>query len=377
MDISKHLAERVKQVPLGRQTSVVIPGLINMGTGTPDFDPPEFIFEAMSEAIAGHEVKYTLWAGTPELRQAAADKLERENGLTVDPDTEVMTTSGAQEALVAVLMGLLDPGDNALIPSPHYSTYGDVARMIGAELIPVPTTRESNFTIDPEALAAAITPRTKVLVMVTPSNPTGTVLPEETLRGVAELATERDLLVISDEIYEHYVFDGHKHVSMATLPGMRERTITLNSLSKSYALTGLRVGYVAAPAALIDAFMPFHHAITICANSVAQAGATAALNHPRDWFAPILSEYDRRRRLWMSTLDDLGLPYGEPQGAYYVAIDVSQTGLSSGEFAKRLRDEVKIVMGRASDTVMRASLMQTSPEFEEGLERIATFVRGL
>ena len=300
MDISKHISKRVQAVPLGKQTSVAIPGLINMGSGTPDFEPPAFIFDAMRAALEQQQVKYTAWAGTPELRQAAATKLERENGLVVDPDSEIMVTSGAQEAVVSVMMGLLDPGDNALIPSPHYGTYGEAARMIGGELIPVPTTVESNFTIDVGALAAAITPATKALIMVTPSNPTGTVLPEATLREVAALAIERDLVVVADEIYEHYVFGGHRHVSMATLPGMRERTITLNSLSKGYALTGVRVGYVAAPEAFIDAFMPFHHTITICANAVAQAGAAAALAHPRDWFDPIL----RGVRPAPATVDD-------------------------------------------------------------------------
>ncbi len=377
MDISKHIAKRVQAVPLGKQTSVAIPGLINMGSGTPDFEPPAFIFDAMRAALEQQQVKYTAWAGTPELRQAAATKLERENGLVVDPDSEIMVTSGAQEAVVSVMMGLLDPGENALIPSPHYGTYGEAARMIGGELIPVPTTVESNFTIDVGALAAAITPATKALIMVTPSNPTGTVLPEATLREVAALAIERDLVVVADEIYEHYVFGGHRHVSMATLPGMRERTITLNSLSKGYALTGVRVGYVVAPEAFIDAFMPFHHAITICANAVAQAGAAAALAHPRDWFDPILREYDRRRQLWMTTLDDVGLPYAEPQGAYYVAIDVSDSGLDAAGFSRRLRDEAKVVVGRAAENVLRASLMQDSPKFEEGLERFATFVRGL
>ncbi len=377
MDISKHISKRVQAIPLGRQTSVAIPGLINMGSGTPDFEPPAFIFDAMRAALDQQQVKYTAWAGTPELRQAAATKLEQENGLAVDPDSEIMVTSGAQEAVVSVMMGLLDPGENALIPSPHYGTYGEAARMIGGELIPVPTTVESNFTIDVGALADAVTPATKALIMVTPSNPTGTVLPEATLREVAALAIERDLVVVADEIYEHYVFGGHRHVSMATLPGMRERTITLNSLSKGYALTGVRVGYVVAPEAFIDAFMPFHHAITICANAVAQAGAAAALAHPRDWFDPILREYDRRRQRWMATLDDVGLPYAEPQGAYYVAIDVSGSGLDAAGFSRRLRDEAKIVVGRAAENVLRASLMQDSPKFEEGLERFATFVRGL
>ena len=331
----------------------------------------------MQDAINQRKIQYTLWAGIPELRQAIASKLERQNHYTIDPEREVIVTSGAQEALVTVLMSLLDAGDNVLTPSPHYGVYGEVALMMGAELIPVETSLESNFTIDVEALAAAITPKTKALIIVTPNNPTGTVIPEETLRQIAALAVERNLIVISDEIYEDYVFADHKHVSMATLPGMRERTISLYSLSKGYALTGVRIGYIVAPPELTEAMLAFHHAMTICANSVAQHGATAALSQPRDWFTPILAEYDRRRKLWMHTLDALGLAYSEPQGAYYVAIDISSTGLSSTEFSKRLRENAKVVMGSAGKGLMRGSLMQTSPQFEEGLERFSSFVKTL
>lgn len=377
MDLSKHLAQRTHLIRAGRQTSVATPGLINMGSGTPDFTPPDFVFEAMQKAIDERKIQYTLWAGIPELRQAIATKLERQNHYTVDPELEVIVTSGAQEALVTVLMSLLDEGDNVLTPSPHYGVYSEVALMMGAELIPVETSLASNFTIDVEALAAAITPKTKALVIVTPNNPTGTVIPEETLQQIAALAVERDLIVISDEIYEDYLFAGHQHVSMATLPGMRERTISLYSLSKGYALTGVRVGYIVAPPKLTEAMLAFHHAMTICANSIAQYGAAAALSQPRNWFAPILSEYDRRRKLWMTTLDALGLAYSEPQGAYYVAIDISPTKLSSTEFSKRLREDANIILGSAGEGLMRGSLMQASPQFEEGLERFSSFVKTL
>jgi aminotransferase len=377
MDVSMYLAKRTQKIRLGKQTSVAVPGLINLGSGTPDFDPPAFIFEAMQGALEQKKIQYTQWVGIPELRQAIAEKLERENHLTADPDSEIIVTGGAQEALVAVFMALLDPGDNLITPSPHYGTYGEAAEMLGASLIPVKTTLESNFTITAAELEAAITPKTKGIIIVSPNNPTGTVMPEERLKEIAQLAIDRNLLVISDEIYEHYVFDGNKHTSLATLPGMRERTITLNSLSKGYALTGLRVGYIVAPAPLVEAILPFHHAMMICATSVAQYGAAAALRHSREWFAPILSEYDRRRQLWMRTLDTLGLPYAKPQGAYYVAVDIGATGLSSSQFSQRLREEAKIIMGTGGENLMRASLMQKSPQFEEGLERFGAFVKSL
>ncbi|MEM7738275.1 MAG: pyridoxal phosphate-dependent aminotransferase [Deinococcota bacterium] len=375
--ITRLLAQRTQHVKLGWQSSVAVPGLINMGSGTPDFEPPKAIFDAMHEAIDARHIRYTPWAGIPALREAAATKLARENNLTIDPEREVIMTAGAQEAVVAVLMALLDSGDNVLMPSPHYSVYSDCADMLGASVIPVMTKREDNFLIDVNALEAAITPRTKAIILVTPSNPTGTVTPESTLKAVADLAIKHDLIVVADEIYEHYVFDGHKHISLATLPGMRERTISLYSLSKGYALTGLRVGYIVAQPDLLQAIMPFHHAMMICASSVAQYGAVAALSMNRDWFEPHLAEYDRRRKLWMSTLDNLGIPYGEPQGAYYVCIDVSPTGHDAKTVSQRLREDVKVVINPAGQHFLRASLMQASPQFEEGLERVTTCFKAL
>lgn len=339
MDYNAYLSNRAKglQGSLGRQTSVPIPGLINLGSGTPDFVPPPFVFEAMQAALRDGKVQYTAWTGIPELRQAIAHKLMTENQIQVDPESEIIVTAGAQEALMVTLMALLDPGDNALTPSPHYDEYTRDARALGGTLIPVATRPETNFTVNVDDLAATITPQTRAIIVVSPNNPTGTVLPETTLRDIARLAQERDLLVVSDEIYEYYVFDHHRHVSMASLPGMRERTITINSFSKSFGMTGMRLGYIAAPAPLIEAMLPFHHAMMICANVITQYGGLAVLTQPRDWFKEVLSEYDRRRHLWMQALDAIPLPYSQPQGAYYVFIDIRPTGLSSAEFVARAR----------------------------------------
>lgn len=383
MNLDKHLSQRAKTLlgSLGRQTSVPLPGLINLGSGTPDFLPPQHVFDAMQEALSGGRVQYTAWTGIPELRAAIANKLKMENGLEIDPDSELIVTSGAQEALMVTLMTLLDPGDNALTPSPHYDEYTRDAKILGSTLIPVTTTPESNFTVDVADLEAAITPKTKALVIVTPNNPTGTVLPEAKLKEIAALAQTHDLIVIADEIYEYYVFDDHKHVSMATLPGMRERTITINSFSKSFGMTGLRLGYIAAPAAIIEAMLPFHHAMMICANTVTQYGGLAVLSQPRGWFKDILKEYDRRRKLWMAALDEIGLPYSKPQGAYYIFIDIRPTGLNSAEFVSLAREEARLVFqpgtigGGAGEGFIRGALTKASPEFEEGLERFKAFVR--
>ncbi|MBI1280699.1 MAG: aminotransferase class I/II-fold pyridoxal phosphate-dependent enzyme [Anaerolineaceae bacterium] len=385
LNLEKHLSTRAKvlQGSLGKQTSVPIPGLINLGSGTPDFVPPPEVFDAMQEALSSNRVQYTTWTGIPELRKAIAEKLKRDNQIEYDPDNELIVTSGAQEALMITLMTLLDPGDNALIPSPHYDEYTRDSKILGGDLIPVATTPESNFTVEVADLEAAITPRTKAIVIVSPNNPTGTVLPEERLREIGELAIKHDLIIVSDEIYEYYVFDGNKHVSMASLPGMRERTVTMNSFSKSFGMTGLRLGYIAAPAELIDSMLPFHHAMMICANVVTQYGGLAAISQPRDWFADVLQEYDRRRHAWMSLLDGIGIGYSKPQGSYYIFIDIRSTGLTSAAFVKRAREEAKLVFqpgtigGGAGEGFIRGALTTASPMFEEGLERFKAFIQKL
>jgi aminotransferase len=382
MDYTRYFSQRAKNLhgSLGRQTSVPIPGLINMGSGTPDFTPPHFVFEAMHKALNEHRIQYTAWTGIPELRAAITEKLRTENQIDVDPASEVVVTSGAQEALMAVLMTLLDPGDEALTPSPHYDEYTRDAKVLGGTLVPVTTTLETNFTVNVDELAAAITPRTRALVIVSPNNPTGTVLPESTLKAIAQLAQERDLLVISDEIYEYYTFGDNHHISMASLPGMKERTITINSFSKSFGLTGMRLGYIAAPAPIVEALLPFHHAMMICANVVTQYGGLAVLSQPRDWFKDVLGEYDRRRKLWMQMLDSIPLPYSDPQGAYYIFIDIRPTGLTSADFVARAREEARLVFqpgtigGGAGEGFIRGAFTKGSPEFEEGLERFRSFV---
>lgn len=380
--IDKYLSARAHAVrgSAGRQLSA--PGdarVINLGSGTPDFRPPEFILEAAERSLRDGRIHYTPWLGLPDLREAIAGKLERENGLSVDPETELLVTTGAQEALITTLLTLLDPGDEVLIPSPHYAVYSRVASIAGATVVPISTTLENNFALTPEALEASLTSRSKVLILVSPNNPTGTVLAEATLRQIAEIVKKHDLIVISDEIYEHYLFDDAKHTSFATLPDMQARTVTINSLSKGFALTGLRIGYLSAPAALIEAMLPFHHAMTICAPVTSQYAAIAALSAPRDWFEPILAEYSRRRALWITALEQLALPYARPQGAYYVFFDCRPTGLDSSTYVERLRTEAQVIVGSGGDGpgegFIRASLMQQSPKFEEGIERLSTFTR--
>lgn len=374
-------SDRARAVSIQPQTSINTAGRINLGSGTPDFAVPAFVVDEMMSSLRSGKLSYTAWSGLPELRSAVAKKMKRQNGLEVDPEREVLITTGAQEALVATLMTILDPGDEVLISDPHYGVYTRVAKMIGATMVPVPAASEDAFVPTVEAMAAAITPRTRAMILVSPSNPTGAVLPLNVLHGLVDLATEHDLVIVSDEIYEDYVFDGLRHVTVATLPGARERTISIYSLSKGFALTGIRIGYVVAPPDLIQAMMPFHHAMTICAPVTAQYGAIAALNRDRRWFEPILAEYDERRHVWMDRLDGMGLPYVRPGGAYYIFFDVRQTGLDAGTFVRRAGEEAGVTLGTggggAGEGWLRGSLMCRPPQLHEGLSRLGAFIEAL
>lgn len=381
--VQRMVSDRARAVGQGfpRQTSVATPGLLTLSSGTPDFPTPAHIIEAGRQALADGKTTYTAWAGLIELRRAIAAKLARDNGIHADPETEILVTTGAQEGMMVVLQALLNPGDEAIIHSPYYDEYRRDVMLAGATIVPVTTAMADNFEIDPAALEAAITPRTKLIIIVSPSNPTGAVQPRRAIEAVADIAQRHDLVVISDELYEKYIYDDNQHTSIAALPGMWERTITLNGFSKCYSMTGWRLGYVAAPADFILAMLPIKHGMTICAPAVTQYAALAAITGPQDWFAPVLAEYDRRRHMWMDALNEMDLAYSKPQGAYYVYVNVESTGLTGAEFSRRLREEYGVVLGSGSnlgeDTryFLRGSLATPPDELQPGLERVADAVQ--
>jgi aminotransferase len=382
--LSRIASERARQVSatLAKQTSINAPGLINLASGTPDFPTPAHIVAAGQRALAEGKTVYTAWAGLPALREAIAEQLKRDKGVGYDPANEIIVTAGAQAAMLTVTLAVLDPGDEVLVPTPFYDEYRRDIMLAGASMIPVPTRLEDNFELNPDALEQAITPRTKAMILISPSNPTGAVMDRPILERVAEIAQRHDLLVIWDELYDRFVYDGFQPVNLAALPGMRERTIVINGFSKCYSMTGWRVGYVAAPGEVSDALLPIAHGMTICAPSVSQYAALAAVTGPQDWFDEILAEYDRRRQLWMQALDSMGLPYGRPRGAYYIMPHVGSTGLSSQQFAKALRDEGNVMIGGAGGSTdpynegfVRCSLAMPYAKLEEGLERMAAVVK--
>jgi len=381
------LSERALQIGATfstTQTSVPTEGLITMSGGTPDFPTPPHVVDAGCKAIRDGHTRYTKWPGIEPLREAIAKKMLEENDLDVDPGSEVLVTAGSQGAMLTVMMSVVEEGDEMIIPAPFYGEYQRDLIMAEGTLVPVKTRVENSFEVDPDDVEAAITPQTKGIILVTPSNPTAGIIRRPVLERIAEIAQAHDLLVISDELYERFIYDDFEHVSIASFPGMWERTITLNSFSKCYGMTGWRVGYIVASKALIDAMLPIHHNISICAPSVSQWAALAALEGPHDWFKEVLKEYDRRRHIWMEALDEMGIRYGYPQGAYYILLDVSSTGLGSSEFANLMREEARVVIGGGggvtnpfNEGYNRGSLVTPTNDLIEGLNRMKPVVARL
>ncbi len=361
------------------------PDVIALGRGDPDMDTPEHVIAAAQAAVAsGAADRPTPAAGLPDLRQAIAEKLQRDNGIPVTSDG-VLVTAGGQEALFLIMQALLDPGDEVLVPDPRYTSYDQAIEQAGGRMVMIPTEPEDNFDLLPEAVEAALTPKTKALLIVSPNNPTGGVVSKASLERIAELAKARDFVVISDEIYEKYIYAPAQQLSIASLPGMFERTITLNGVSKAYCMTGWRVGYVAAPPDFIASLTALKAATTGATSTVSQYAALAAISGPQDVINDYYAIYDRRRRLLMDGLTELGLTYTEPQGGFFVYTNAASSGLSAFEFSYLLLKEGHVLIfpgtafGEKWSDWLRISYLQTEEQLQEALVRmgrILTRVRG-
>lgn len=352
-----------------------LPDVIAMGRGDPDFHTPQHIVDAAKRAIDANEHHYTHPAGLPKLRDAISASLTAEYGLDYASD-EVIVTAGTQEAVMLCMLTLVNSGDEILLPAPRFTSYDTAVTMCGGVVVEVPTLEENDYALMPADILARITPRTKAIVLITPNNPTGAVTPPFMVREIARIAIERDIIVISDEIYAKIIFDGSEHLSIATLPGMRERTITLNGFSKSYAMTGWRVGYVAAPRELVQRMVEPRHTLSINAATPSQFAALAALTGPQEPVNEMVHAYAERRRFMMSALDDLGLSYGHPGGAFYVYTNVSSSGLASPEFCEMLLREARVLVfpgtmfADPAGKHIRISLLQPLARMEEAIERL-------
>jgi aspartate/methionine/tyrosine aminotransferase len=319
--------------------------IINLNIGRPDFDTPRHIKEAAKQALDNGQVHYASNYGIVELRQALADEMAREQQLLYDPATEIVITVGANEGILLAMMGLLNPGDEVLIPDPVWLHYFYCARMAGAVPVSVPLREEQGFIPQVEDFRACITPRTKMLLVNSPHNPTGAVASAEALAALAQLAQEHDLFVLSDEIYAAMVYDDRQHVSMGSFPDMKARTVVVNGFSKKYSMTGWRLGWVAADATLMSAMIRIHQYTTVCATTFAQWGAYAAVTGPQDEVHRMIAEFDRRRMLVYHALRCMpGIHVSKPQGAFYIFPNITATGQTADELTQYLLAEAKIAL---------------------------------
>jgi aminotransferase len=380
------LAARVRAVPpsgIRRFFDILatMDDVISLGVGEPDFDTPERIVAAGVRSLHTGRTHYTSNYGTIELRRALAAHLERRYGVAYDPATELLITVGASEAVDLALRATIDPGDEVVLHEPSYVAYVPAVVFAGGEARHVATRLEDDFALDPAAVEAAITPRTKALFLGYPCNPTGAVLPDEVQDELAAIARRHDLLVYSDEIYDRLVYGTYRHRAFSALPGMRERTILMGGFSKAYAMTGWRVGWLAAPAAILEGIVKIHQYGIMSAPTTAQDAALEALVGGEPDVERMLAEYDRRRRLVVDGLNAIGLRTFEPRGAFYAFPEVtSATGLSSEDFAQGLLQEERVAVvpgsafGPSGEGHVRACYATSSDQLQEALARIGRFV---
>ncbi len=352
------------------------------GAGEPDFDTPDHIKQAAIEALQAGFTKYTPSSGIPELRQAIAEKLAADNGLTYRA-SQVIVSNGAKHSCYNAILATCQPGDEVVIPSPYWVSYPDMVRLAGAEPVMVQTTEKNGWKMRAEDFENAMTPRTKMLILNSPGNPTGAVYTAEEMQGIVDVAAEEDIYILSDEIYEKLVYDDVKHVSIASLSKEAyDLTITVNGFSKSYAMTGWRLGYLAAPEAVAKAIDSIQSHSTSNPNSFAQRGALAALKGDQQPLADMREEFDMRRNYMFDRVSKIpNVTAVKPQGAFYILVNISQLGLTSQNFADRLlsKANVAVVPGAAfgDDRVVRLSYATSIDIIKKGLDRFQDFCRTL
>lgn len=354
--------------------------IIHFEVGQPDFVTPKYIRDAACASLQKGNTRYTSNYGTAALRKAISEKLAKENNIFADPSSEIMVTVGGEEAMATAVLALVDAGDEVILTDPGYSPYDSMVKIASAVPVYVPLVENRNFNFDFEALERKITDKTKLLVLCNPSNPTGTMMDRENLVALSEFCIRNDLLVIADEAYERVLYDGNEHVSLASLPGMFERTVTIQSFSKSYSMCGFRIGYMAASKALMQILIRAHQKMVLCATSFAQDAALAALKEDSGEISKMLEAFDERRTLIYDTLKELGIPCNRPQAAFYVFPNVSCLGVDGDEFAMRFLEEYGVAcvpggdFGENAKNNVRISYATSLSDCKEGMSRLKDFV---
>jgi aminotransferase len=384
---STYLSERVAGLkPSGIRKffdiAATMKDVISLGIGEPDFTTPVPILEAGIASLRHGDTHYTSNAGIMDLRKTLSVHLELHYKVSYDPQSELIITVGGSEALYLAATALLNPGDELIIPTPCFVSYQAETVLASGVPVEIPCRYEDNFEVDPQAIAAAITPKTKAILISFPNNPTGAVASRECLLEIAKLAEKHDLIVISDEIYDRLVY-GHKHVCFADLPGMRQRTLLLGGFSKDYAMTGWRIGFVAGPAEILKGLLRVHQYTVMSAPTMAQMAAMTALREGEEHVQAMVTEYNRRRKLIVGGLNQIGLPTFEPKGAFYAFPKISGTGLDDEVFATRLLQEELVAVvpgnafGKGGEGFVRCSYATAYEKIELALSRIEKFVNRL
>lgn len=356
--------------------------VISLGVGEPDFDTPWRVSEACIYSLERGKTHYTSNYGMLELRQAIAKYLSKHEQLEYNPENQILITVGVSEGMDLAMRAILNPGDEVIVPEPSYVSYKPCVSLAGGVSVPVPSYSETGFAVTPERIAAAITSKTKAIILSYPTNPTGATASRETLQAIVKLAREHDLYLVSDEIYDRLTYDG-KHVCVPTLDGAYDRTVLLNGFSKAYAMTGWRIGYAAAPAEIIEAMMKIHQYTMMCASTMGQVAALEAIRNSYDESEAMIEQYAMRRRVIVKGLNDAGLPCLMPGGAFYAFPSIQETGLSCDEFSERLLFEEKVAVvpgnafGESGEGHVRCSYATAIDRIEIAVERIGRFVRKL
>jgi len=359
------------------ELSTGMKNVVHLEQGEPDFTTPKHILEAAVEATKNGFTHYTETEGTLELRQAIAEKLEKENDIDADPQTEVTVTSGSQEAMLIAALAFLNSGDEALIPDPYYPACFEDTLLAEAQPVTVPLDERKDYEIELGVLESKITKKTKMIWLCNPSNPSGHVFSKQDLEIIAEVAQKHNLIVFVDEIYEKIVYEGARHISIGSLAGMEDRTITVNGFSKAYAMTGWRIGYVVAGKKLSGTLRKLHYYAVLCPNAISQKAAFAALTGPQGCVQEMVTEYNRRRKFMLNELEKIeSLPHTIPKGAFYVFPNFSKFEKSDEAMASNLLKEAGVVtapgsgFGKAGEGHLRISYSVSYDQVKEGMERI-------
>lgn len=385
MDYEKYLAQRTKNIEVSTiryffTMAKTVEDAISLALGEPDFKTPDYICKAAARSLEEGKTFYAPTTGLLELRSEISAYLERRFDTAYDPETEIIVTIGASQAIDVAIRTLVQSQDEVLIPQPSFISYAPCVEMSGGRSVFVPTYPEDNFTLRAEVLGKCITSNSKVLIMPYPNNPTGAVMTRSQLASVAEVVKKHDLIVVADEIYCELTY-GRPHIAFASLPGMWERTITINGFSKSYAMTGWRLGYLAAPKPLTDQMTKIHQYNVACANTTSQYAAIDALRHGTESVDYMRSQYDEKRKFLLRGLNEMGLNCFEPRGAFYAFPSIRDTGLTSREFAERLLREAKVAVvpgnafGETGEGFVRLAYAISVEQLEEALKRMRGFVK--